>query len=175
MSQTIIVSNEIYARLKILKQHLGPKMSFDSVINELLKRFCNTEKNTELFIKQTQHEFTRAIIQKFYLELMDHELVKTFVSEGDIVTINLLLSNGNWLRMDDLVHAKAEYMRLALENREKFEEEISRKKTRFLSKTDTSGSEHTTVGSAKDIISDGRKLEKSTRNTNVRRQKSKAK
>lgn len=114
MSQTIIVSNEAYARLNILRKKLGPKASFRSVIDEFLKAFCSKQDKTEIWLKMVEQELQRISIKKFYNDLLDYNIVKIFVSEGDIMTINLLLINGNWIRLDEIVHSRAEYMREAL-------------------------------------------------------------
>lgn len=112
--------------MAIIRRHLGPRMSFDSVITEFFRRFCATEPRTEAFIKQAHQELQRLEIYRFIRNVEDYQLINSHITASDVMAVTLLLINGEWLTLDTIISDKARFIREAIEKKDKLLDVVKR-------------------------------------------------
>lgn len=173
MSQTIIVSNKTYERLRIIKRHLGPRMSFDSVITEFLNTYCSNQRMTKAWIDRVYTEMQRIEIYKFIREIQDRDLVNPMISESDIMAVILLLINKQWDKLNEILRARLDLVDFILEKDKIMDKVISSESEKPIISQTLESAEDMNVKSAINTIGGEVESEKSTVSSRGIKRKSK--
>lgn len=115
MGSPIILDNKVYEQLKVLKRAIGPKASFNTVVENLVQNSAGSAVQERIYIQVVRGNLQRIEIRHFVNNLMDLDLLGNKVSQEDIMTLLLLVINGQWEKLNTLVSMKAKFIEQALD------------------------------------------------------------
>jgi predicted CopG family antitoxin len=157
MSQQIMLDDKIYCVLAEMKKNISGKASFNTVLAQMI-RYCAGSEKTELKFLEDIREFRQLTsIRAWIQDMSDHNLINERVSDFDLIPLMILMMNGQWIKMDELLHAKAEMIRDALRIRDENLELVARHQVKKAKSRGSSGEAQDGVQNAKDGTSQTRK------------------
>lgn len=115
----ISLIEEVYQKLDVIKRRVSRTASFNTAVHHMIRKFLRSLSEEDKFVKEIRSEMQTIEISNLILTLRREDLVSDLVSDNDLLVLIKMLINNNWLNLDSFVHQKANFIREALEKREK--------------------------------------------------------